>query len=288
MLGGGAPAPAAEAPRFSGERALALATEFCALGPRVPGTKAHGRGRDFLAGKLRGLGARVELEEFAAASPLYAPGTRLTNVVARFNPDATTRVLVGAHWDSRPHADEDPDPRRRKEAVLGANDGASGVAVLLHLAELLSVEPAPIGVDLVFFDGEDGGIPDSLTTFCLGSREHVRRLAGRRPAYAVVLDMVGDRELTLPAEGYSMAYAPDLVRMIWGRAAGLGFAEWKLAPEHQIYDDHVPFLEAGIPAVDVIDFDYPFWHTVADTPDKLAASSLAVVGAVLVSLLYAP
>jgi Zn-dependent M28 family amino/carboxypeptidase len=209
-------------------------------------------------------------------------------VVARFNPGAPTRVLLGAHWDSRPHADKDPDPRRRKEPVPGANDGAAGCAVLLHLAELLAAAPAVIGVDLVFFDGEDGGLPDSLTTYCLGSQEHVRRLAGRRPAYVIVLDMVGDRDLALPVEGYSMAYAPDQVRMIWGRAAELGIAAFRPDVGPQIYDDHVPFLAAGIPAVDVIDFDYPYWHTVADTPDKLSAASLAAVGEVMVSLIYAP
>jgi len=287
-LAASVPVRAAEPPRFSGERALALATEFSALGPRVPGTKVHVRGRDYLAGTLRQLGARVELEEFTAARSLYAPGTRLTNVVARFNPDAPARVLLGAHWDSRPVADEDPDPRRRRDPVPGANDGASGTAVLLHLAELLRARPAPIGVDLVFFDGEDGGIPDSVATYCLGSREHVRRLEAPRPAYVIVVDMVGDQELSLPAEGYSMNYAPELVRMIWGRAAALGYTEFKLDPAGPIYDDHVPFLEAGIPAVDIIDFEYPYWHTVADTPDKLSARSLEVVGAVIVSLLYAP
>ncbi len=288
-LAAGTPARAAEPPRFSGERALALAVEFSALGPRVPGTGAHARGRDYLAAHLRRCGARVEFEEFVATGPsLYAPGTRLANVVARFNPDAPARVLLGAHWDSRPTADEDPDPRRRRDPVPGANDGASGTAVLLHLAEILHARPAPIGVDLVFFDGEDGGIPDSVATYCLGSREHVRRLGPPRPAYVIVVDMVGDRELSLPVEGYSQNYAPELVRMIWGRAAALGCAEFRLDPAGPIYDDHVPFLEAGIPAVDIIDFDYPFWHTVADTPDKLSARSLEVVGMVVTSLLYAP
>lgn len=288
-LAAGVPAQAAAPPRFSGERALVLATELTALGPRVPGTAAHARGRDYLAGMLRRLGARVELEEFAATGPsLYAPGTPLTNVIARFNPEAPARVLLGAHWDSRPIADEDPDPRRRRDPVPGANDGASGTAVLLHLAELLRAQPASIGVDLVFFDGEDGGVPDSLDTYCLGSREHVRRLKAPRPAYVIVVDMVGDRDLALPVEGYSMNYAPEQVRMIWGRAAALGLAEFKLDPAGPIYDDHVPFLEAGIPAVDIIDFDYPHWHTVADTPDKLSARSLEVVGTVVVSLLYAP
>ncbi len=284
----GQPAAAGETPRFSGERALTLARELCAIGPRVPGTGAHAQARDFLLAHLEGLADRVEREDFPAANPPYSPGVRLTNVVARFAPRASPRVLLGAHWDSRPHADEDPDPERRQDPVLGANDGASGCAVLLHLAELFQERPPALGVDLVFFDGEDGGLPDSLQTFCLGSREHVRRITGPRPAYVIVLDMVGDREFSLPVEGYSMTYAPAHVRMIWGRAAELGFREFSSEVQYQVYDDHVPFLEAGIPAVDIIDFNYRYWHTVADTPDKLAATSLATVGEVLVSLLYAP
>jgi Zn-dependent M28 family amino/carboxypeptidase len=286
--GGDGAVAGADLPRFSGERAFALLDELCALGPRVPGTKAHDRARDELASRFEGTADQVELEEFPAASPPYAAGIRLTNIVARFGPGRSPRVLIGAHWDSRPHADEDPDPDRRLEPVLGANDGAAGCALLLHLAELLHDRPPGVGVDLVLFDGEDGGMQDSLTTYCLGSREHVRRMRAPRPAYVIVLDMVGDRDLGLHAEGYSTTYAPDLVRMVWGRAAALGLDEFQLDVRYQVYDDHVPFLEAGIPAVDIIDFDYPFWHTVADTPDKCSAASLAAVGEVLVSLLYDP
>lgn len=283
-----AAAAGAGPPAFDGERAMSLLTELCALGPRVPGTKAHAAARAFLVERLRASGAAVELEEFPAASPPYAKGITLTNIVARFAPGRTPRVLLGAHWDSRPRADADPDSTRHEEPVLGANDAAASCAALLHLAELLRARPPAVGVDLVLFDGEDGGLTDSPATYCLGAREHVRRLGARRPAYALVLDMIGDRELTVHAEGYSMAYAPDLVRAVWGRAERLGLTEFVLEPKHQVFDDHVAFLEAGIPAADLIDFDYPHWHTVADTPDKCSARSLGVVGELVTSLVYEP
>jgi Zn-dependent M28 family amino/carboxypeptidase len=254
----------------------------------VPGTKPHDAALAFLVKRARALADQVELEEFPALSPPYPRGVKLTNVVARFGPTRTPRVLLCAHWDSRPRADADPDSTRRNEPVLGANDAASACAVLLHLAELLHARPPALGVDLVWFDGEDGGIEGSMNTYCLGSREHVRRLGQRRPAYVILLDMVGDRELTLPMEAYSLARAPELVRAVWGRAERLGLAAFIPEPHAAVYDDHMPFLEAGIPAIDVIDFDYPYWHTVEDTPDKCSAQSLATVGELLVDLVYAP
>jgi len=255
----------------------------------VPGTQPHAAALAFLVKQARACTDRVELEEFRAPRPPYPAGVTLTNVVARFGPGRTPRVLLGAHWDSRPQADADPDSSRRRQPVLGANDAASACAVLLHLAELFQTRPPAVGVDLVWFDGEDGGLPGSNDTYCLGSREHVRRLRHPRPAYAIVLDMVGDRNLTLPIESFSLAHSPELVHMVWGRAAELGLAAFFISePQHAVFDDHVPFIEAGIPAVDVIDFDYPHWHTVEDTPDKCSPQSLEVVGEVLASLVYAP
>lgn len=279
---------APEQGKFRGERAYDLLVAMCDFGPRVPGSKGHARVRQFLIEHVQGRADQVELEDFPAASPPYPRGLTLTNVVARFRPGTSPRVVLGAHWDSRPWADEDPDSTRHRDPVLGANDAASACAVLLHLAELLAARPPALGVDLVFFDGEDGGLPGSAAMYCLGSREHVRRLQKPRPAYALVLDMVGDRDLSFRVEGYSFAYAPDLVRMVWGRAERLGLEAFTSEPQGRVFDDHVPFLEAGIPAVDVIDFDYPHWHTVADLPDQCSAQSLAVVGELVASLIYEP
>jgi hypothetical protein len=275
-------------PRFDGERAMTLLTELCNLGPRVPGTGAHAEALAFLADHLREHADRVEFEVFPASDPPYSPEIQLTNVVARFDPGRTPRILLGAHWDSRPYADEDPDSTRHDQPVLGANDAASACAVLLHLAELFKEQAPAVGVDLVFFDGEDGGLENQHETYCLGSREHVRRLRQPRPAYAIVVDMIGDRDLTIYAEAHSMANAREIVHTVWGRAAHLGISEFMAEVRYEVFDDHIPFLLAGIPAIDIIDFDYPHWHTVADTPDKCSAASLAVVGEVLASLLYEP
>ena len=279
----------AETPAFDGERALALTRELCAFGPRVPGTPAHGKALAWLERELAAPGVELVRETFPApADSPYPRGTRLVNLVARFAPAREPRVLLGAHWDSRPWADEDPDSTRHKEPVLGANDAASACAVLLHLGELMERTPPPVGVDLVLFDGEDGGRKSHSETYCLGSQEHVRRLGARKPAYVIVLDMVGSPDLILPVEAYSMRNAPDVVRLVWERAARLGHREFVLEVESAIFDDHLPFLRAGIPAVDIIDPRYPEWHTVRDRPDRLSARSLEIVGEVVTSVIYEP
>ncbi|HWN81551.1 MAG TPA: M28 family peptidase [Candidatus Udaeobacter sp.] len=289
MLGGlGALPAAATPPRFDGGRALVITHELCDFGPRVPGTKAHAAARDFLAGRLAKLCDQSGREDFVGGPPSYPQGTALSNLVGRFRPGVQPRVLLSAHWDSRPHADADPDSTRRRQPVLGANDAASACAVLLHLAELLHQSPPPVGVDLVFFDGEDGGIPSQPETYCLGSAEHVRRLGTSLPAYVINLDMVGGRNLLLPIEGYSQARAPEIVELVWGRAEVLGHDQFVREAGTAVFDDHLPFLRAGIPAIDVIDFSYPEWHTTYDTPDRLSAASLQAVGEVMVSVIYEP
>jgi glutaminyl-peptide cyclotransferase len=287
---GPAGAPAwAEPPAFDGERALVLAHKMCTFGPRIPGTTAHGRTLDWLEKQLAAHADEVVRETFPApAGSPYPRGTRLVNLIARFAPAKQPRVLLGAHWDSRPWADEDPDSTRWEDPVLGANDAASACAVLLHLAELMSGSEPPVGVDLVLFDGEDGGRKGEPQSYCLGSQEHVRRLGGRKPAYAIILDMVGSADLILPVEAYSMQRSPDLVRLVWERAARLGHREFVLEVEGAIFDDHLPFLQAGIPAVDVIDPRYPEWHTVRDTPERLSARSLGIVGEVITSVVFEP
>jgi Zn-dependent M28 family amino/carboxypeptidase len=196
-------------------------------------------------------------------------------------------VLLGAHWDSRPLADEETDERRRAQPVLGANDAASACAVLLTLAEMFADTPPAVGVDLAFFDGEDAGLPDSLTTYCLGSAEFARRL-DELPAYAIVLDMIGDRDLEIRPERHSMVASPAIQRYVWDRARRLAIDVFVDEPVVVVYDDHVPLIEAGVKAIDLIDFDYEFWHTVEDTPEKCSAVSLGLVGELVASLVYEP
>ena len=234
--------------------------------------------------------ADTVMEQRFTHRPAGAPPLALSNVIARFRPELRDRLLLVAHWDTRPRADASSDPEDRELAVPGANDGASGVAVLLELAEVMAEHPPPIGVDLLFTDGEDLG-PTSRDMF-LGARHYaVHPLPGPSPMYGVLLDMVGDRDPQFPVEGYSARYAPEAVQRVWGIARELGYAP--LFPSRvgeSISDDHVPLNQAGIPTASIIDFEYGagnrFWHTPLDVPENTSAKTLGIVGAVLTELVY--
>ena len=200
--------------------------------------------------------------------------------------------MLCAHWDSRPTADQDPDPANHQKAVLGANDGASGVAVLLEMAHILHHNPLDFGIDIVLFDLEDMGDhgagleSDSLTPFCIGSQYFVKNRPGYHPRFGILLDMVGDKELRFEREGYSWGRAPQVVTKVWNAAKEVGATAFVEEIREPVLDDHVPFLEKGIKVIDIIDFDYPHWHTINDTPDKCSAESLQQVGDVLIEVLY--
>jgi Zn-dependent M28 family amino/carboxypeptidase len=187
-------------------------------------------------------------------------------------------VLFGAHWDSRAHADEETDEELRKLPVPGANDGASGVAVLLEIASQLKERPPAIGVDLVFFDGEDQGVHGDARSWALGSQRFVKDYPQYRPAFVVILDMVGREGTRIPREGNSMIASAPLVDRIWELGRLSECAVLVDSTSSPVFDDHVPFLEAGIPAVDLIDLADPLWHTTKDLPDHCSAQSLGEVG----------
>ncbi|MGH7546056.1 MAG: M28 family peptidase [Gemmatimonadota bacterium] len=288
---GSGAAPPGRSPGISAERAYALVREQVAFGPRVPGTLTHRAAGDWLDSLLRARADTLVVQEFThrAQDGRVLP---LRNFLARFRPDDPTRVLFLTHWDTRPVADQAEDPADRSKPVPGANDGASGTAVLLALAELFDSVPPPIGVDVLLVDGEDyGDFSDDRDVF-LGSRHFASNLpAGARPLYGVLLDMVGDRELDLYVEGYSQTYAPEIVRRVWDRAEELGYGHlFHRSVRHTVRDDHIPLNEAGIPTINLIDFDYgpnnAYWHTPADTPEKVSGASLKAVGDVLASLAY--
>ncbi|MFN2431209.1 MAG: M28 family peptidase [Gemmatimonadota bacterium] len=295
--------PRGERPAFDGGAALALVERQVAFGPRVPNTPAHADALAFLADFLRARAEAVSLEPFShviETPERFEPGPqegdtlRLTNVFASFAPAAGRRILLAAHWDSRPVAERDPDPGRRREPIPGANDGASGVAVLLALAELFARHPLPVGVgvDLLLLDGEDyGHDPFSLQTLqrdmFLGAKEFVRAHPGYRPRWSILLDMVGDAEPGFPREGNSLEFAPDLVRRVWDTARDLGYGHlFTDEPVTSVTDDHVHLSRGGIPTIGIIDFDYDAWHTSADTPDKLSAETLDAVGEMMLELVY--
>ncbi|MAQ95006.1 MAG: hypothetical protein CMM84_15940 [Rhodothermaceae bacterium] len=285
-------------PVFEEERAYALVSEQTDFGPRVPGTAAHDSARVWLQARLGVYADRVVEQQIEIPDPADTTRTfRGTNIVASWQPGLRRRILLAAHWDSRPIADNDPDPARRLEPVLGANDGASGVAVLLEIARLLDAQPLqrPIGVDIILFDLEDLGTIDPAVPegdrvpFAMGSEMFVLHNPGYRPVWGVLLDMVGDTDLRIPKEGYSVQHAPELVDRIWAAARRVGSTAFLNEVGPAIQDDHVPFLRVGIPMVNLIQTPFPdTWHTTSDTPENVSAESLGQVGRVLVDLLWRP
>jgi Zn-dependent M28 family amino/carboxypeptidase len=207
------------------------------------------------------------------------------NVIGEQNwKDAKVRVLLLAHWDTRPTADMDPDEAKRLQPILGANDGASGVAVLLELARVLKVAKPEVGIMYLFTDGEDLG--PGLEEMFLGARAFARSMPTPRPDYGILLDMVGDKNLEVPMEPNSQRYAPDLVRELYRHAAQIGLKKtFPMVYGLPISDDHIPLNEAGLPTIDLIDFTYEPWHTHADTVDKSSPESLGKVGKLLESWL---
>ena len=271
-------------PAFDEARAFHDVETQVAFGPRVPGTEAHRRCRDWLAAELERAGAKVSRQSFTDS--LEGLPVELTNVRGRYGPATGPWIVLGAHWDTRPWADLDPDTSRHRTPIDGANDGASGVAVLLEVGRVFAAQPPPIGVEIVFFDGEDMGRGGEIDTYCRGSRHYVRELVHPKPALAIVADMVGDRDLALYQEENSLTAARNIVERIWSLAEQSRAPAFIASPRHNVYDDHARFIDAGIPAVDIIDFDYPAWHTVADRTDRVSAASLGQVGRTLLRYVY--
>jgi glutaminyl-peptide cyclotransferase len=274
---------------FDGRSAFELLERQVAFGPRVPGTAGHQAQLEWMREYLEARADTV-LEQPFTHGTAAGETLRLTNLFARFQSDAPQRILLLAHWDTRPAADQDPDPANRHLPVPGANDGASGVAVLLELAEMFRSQPPPVGVDLLFTDGEDYG-PETEDMF-LGARHFAANLPpgyqpGYQPMYGVLLDMVADRNPRFPIEGYSHQYAADVARRVWELARQLGYADvFPREVGQPILDDHVPLNEAGIRTINIIDFDYPYWHTMHDVPANTSAETLRIVGEVVAELVY--
>ncbi len=282
--------PACSGPRkfpiFDGKRAFAYIEKQCAFGPRTPNSPAHDQCREYLLHTLQQAAPICRIQQFTHVDTVKEDTLRLTNLIASFNPDHKTRILLCAHWDCRPWADKEPDTALHKLPVPGANDGASGVAVLLVMAEIMKSHEPPIGVDIVFFDGEDYGRDDYPEGWLLGSRYFVRNIGGYRPAAVILLDMIGDSDLQIYREHYSNMHSRWLVDKFWIAAESEGARRFFNVVKHTVLDDHVPFLQAGFSAINVIDMDYPFWHTLADTPEKCSESSLGEVGRTLVRFVY--
>jgi peptidase M28-like protein len=271
---------------FDGSSAFRYLESQVGFGPRIPGTEAHRRMVAWLDSLLRQRADTVVVQSWTHVTAA-GDSLPLTNLVARFRPAATKRLLFLAHYDSRPHADG-PASSDSTKPVLGANDGASGVALLLGVADALKRTPPTIGVDLLFVDGEDYGdftkTPDDVL---MGSRYYAKhQVPGAQPLYAVLFDLIADKDLQIFEEGNSLIGAPEVVELVWNAAKDLGYAGTFVAsPKHTLIDDHLELQKVGIRAIDVVDFDYPSWHTTGDTIDKVSGASLQIVGDVAVELI---
>ena len=277
---------------FDGTRAMEHLEYQCNFGPRFPGSEGHDNFADSLKVFLDNLVEMNLVYKDSITSPISNEFVEITNFHVRFNPRASDRILFLAHWDTREFSDKD-DLDLRSEPVIGANDGASGTAILMTLAEMMSKNPPiNIGVDLLFLDGEDMGTYGDPDSWALGAKMFSKDIKEPLPKYAICLDMVGDREQEFFIEGFSYRYAPEIVKKVWSLANNLGYTQFKYSLGQQIVDDHyVLFKNTGIPSIDIIDFNYPnasenYWHTTRDTPDKCSAESLEAVGTVISTLIY--
>ncbi len=279
-----------DTPIFSGESAFGYLEKQCSFGTRNPGSDGHAACRDYLTKHLKAVADTVWHQDFELFVPGDGEKTKLTNIIARFNPEAEKQILLGAHWDTRPWADQDFE--YKSQPTIGANDGASGVAVLLELADIFSRSVPLAGVTIVLFDAEDFGSAGNPKTFARGSQYFAENLPIPTPDYAIILDMVGDAELTLPIERNSFRQNRKLVKELWALAEELELPAFESSIRHTVFDDHIPLYEiGGIPSIDIIDFDYPnayqnYWHTHQDTPDKCSPESLKQVGTLLVHHIY--
>ena len=283
---------------IDGERAYKYLQQVCEIGRRVSGTPGMTRQQDMLDKHFSQLGGRVLMQAFEVRHPEDGSPVAMKNMIVEWHPDRKERILICAHYDTRPYPDQ--DRKRPRGLFIGANDGASGVALLSELAHFMPALDSRYGVDFVLFDGEELIFDQrrDADRYFLGSTHFARSYATNPPAHryrcGVLMDMIADADLQLYYEKTSMKHARPLVLDIWRTAASLGVTEFKQRSRHEVRDDHLPLNNiAKIPTCDIIDFDYPrpgfrersYWHTEADTPDKCSADSLAKVGWVLLEWL---
>ncbi len=292
-------------PTFDGGKAFEHVAKQVGFGPRVPNTAGHRACAQWLVETFKGYGAEVTVQE-AKLTAYDGNVLQAKNIIAAFNPENPRRVLLCAHWDTRPFSDNDPNPANHKKPFLGADDGGSGVAVLLEIARHLQSSPVQLGVDIVLFDAEDYGdntnapkVPGDIDkTWCLGSQYWAKNphRPGYRAMWGILLDMVGAQNARFPQEGNSLRYNPVLVRKVWQEAQQAGYGNFfvnQVGPE--LIDDHL-FVNSiiNIPTIDLINVADPstgqtfgsHWHTQADNLSIISKSTLQAVGQTVLSVLY--
>lgn len=292
-----------QVPQFNADSAYQYVEKQVAFGPRIPNTEPHQLCAEYLVGKLDAFADTAFIQYFKTRA---YNGTILNgkNIIGIFHPDLNNRILLCAHWDTRPFADHDPDPSKHKTPIDGANDGASGVGVLLEIARQMSMQEPPIGVDIVLFDTEDYGPPQDLQQrsegdwWGLGSQYWSRNphKVNYYARYGILLDMVGAKDATFYLEGFSMTYAPDFLKKVWNTAHRLGYKNYFIFEQDKFIDDDHKYVNEilNIPTIDIIHLDpnsanhtfFDYWHTTGDTMDKISRETLKAVGQTLLTVVY--
>lgn len=287
-------------PEFNADSAYYYIERQVAFGPRVPNTKAHKECAEFLSNSLNRFADTVIIQKAVLQA---FDGTKLNaqNIIGVFQPEKKKRILLCAHWDSRPFADYDPNPDNFFKPIPGANDGASGVGVLLEIARLVSITKPELGIDIIFFDAEDYGQHEKVDiqkedTWCLGSQYWSKN--PHKPdyyaKYGILLDMVGAENAVFGKEGYSLYFAPTVVRKVWKTAQRIGYSKFFVDQETgYITDDHYYVNSIrNIPCIDIIHYDpqtphrfFPYWHTLKDNMDAISKETLKAVGQTLITVI---
>lgn len=288
--------PTIPRPAFNADTAYSFVKELVDFGPRVPNTSAHVKSGDWLVKKLKEFGFSVT-EQKADLEAFDGTTLKARNIFAQINPKDSVRTLLIAHWDSRPWADKDPDPEKREEPVLGANDGASGIGVILEIARQLQLQQSTAGVDILFIDAEDWGSYDKEDSWALGTSYFVKNpiIADYKPTQSILLDMVGSPDAKFAFEYFSKQANYDLLMELWDNAQALGYGNYFVKENGgMLTDDHVVLNEAGIPTIDIVDyrpinefngsFD-PVWHTTADDMRNISPKTLAAVGETVMTVI---
>jgi glutaminyl-peptide cyclotransferase len=272
---------------FDQDRAFTMLKAQVAFGPRVPNSPEADSCRDFLVRELKFWCDTAWVQSFVYNSSDRGTKLNLHNIVGQINPQSKDRVMLCAHWDSRPMADHDPDSSNHNKGIPAANDGAGSVAILLEIARQLYLQPVNYGVDIVFFDGEDYGREGVNDDYIIGSRHFARTQPIPVPQYGILLDLVSEKDLRIPYEMNSFMYARKIIDKVFDAAERGKAMSFVREPGPSVMDDHFPFLEKGIPVIDLIDFDYKYWHTMEDTPDKCSPYSMGEVGRTVLDVLRA-
>ena len=288
-------------PAFDADSAWVFVENQVKFGPRVPNSEAHMACGNYLTSELKRFGAQV-YEQEATLTAYNGTQLKAKNIIGSYNPENSKRVLLFAHWDSRPYADHDKDPANHKKPIDGADDGASGVGVLLEMARQFSIKSPAIGIDIIFFDAEDYGTPEFVkeykeNTWCLGAQFWAKNphVKGYKADFGILLDMVGAKNASFFKEATSMRYAPQIVEEVWSTARDLGYGKFFINAEGgAITDDHqYVILGRNIPCIDIIYTDPesdngfgPHWHTQNDTMDNIDRETLKAVGQTVLQVVY--